>query len=277
MTTINKSTRLIALLLGLFMLSSLCTAIFADNLSPSPSHPTIVEGEDADGNDLTSPPYSDILVITPYSSKEEMRQGYKIDNFDIALSELTWEAAEFALADYMTPDMNPRNLTAVTIFYLHEKDDSKLVKLPARIRIATTLKKSDFVQLLAFRTRARVSAMDTDWPEEWEEWEEGDPDHSGYVWLRIPSTLYEDGTLEFIGDQFGSYAIITYRTQENTDPTVPTPSDPTKPSESTKPTTSGGGTPHSPQTGEPDSNALPAIALVLIACAAGALGFRKKQ
>lgn len=250
----NKFLRLTALLVCLATLLTLAASASGYS-SPSPKPPEVVEGEDDDGNDLTEPPFSDILKVTPYLRKDEMRQSYKQDNFDIAMEALTWEAAEFALEPYMTPDMNPRNLTAVSVFYVHEQDDNRIVRLPARLRITTPLKPTDFVELLAFRTRARGAQE-----------ESGDPDHTGYVWLRIPSTMHEDGTLEFIAEDFGSYAIITYHAQETPDPTDPDP---------TTPTTKPGDTPHSPPTGEPDSS-FPGLAFALLAAAAF-LGLRKKH
>lgn len=273
MTQIHNTLRLLALMLCFAVLANLGIGVFADNQSPSAFRPEIVGDEDGDGNDLTEPPYSDILVLTPYRFREEMKQIYKIDNFDLAMEALTWEAAETALEEYMLPGMDPRKLTAVSVFYVHEKDDSKIIRLPAKLRITTQLTTKDYAELLAFRSRARDNVPD-------EEWEAGDPDHTGYVWLRIPSTLHEDGTLSFTCENYGSFALITYHSQESTDPTTPSsePINPSKPtSPTTKPTTPGTGTPSSPQTGEASSRLLPALALLLTASAAGLLGYRKKR
>lgn len=242
----------------------------ASSYNPSPSRPgdnQIVEGSDSNGNDLTDPNLSDRLVLTPYSKKDELPQEYKSTNFDYAMQNLTWDAAELALHDYLTPDMNTRWLTAVSVFYAHEHGDSGYIQLPATVRIATSLKYGAYCQVIRYSPKwAFASAAKQEEPHivllrNFTPLSDTVPDHSDYQWVRVPSELHEDGTLSLTIDQYGSYAIITYVVQE--EPTAPTnPSQPTSPSTPTKP-----GVPESPQTGEAEHFPIAAAGLLLLACA----------
>lgn len=229
----------------------LTTAIFAGQLplsasageytpSPSPDDFHIISGTDDSQNDIT-----DILVVTPYRRKTEMIQNYKQSNFDIAVTSLSWEVAEEALSEQLSPDMNPRNLTAEVIFYAHEKDDQGIVELPADIQIPTNLRPGDFCEVLAFQPRIGFLSNHGEAPRVMLLSNLPDPDHSDYEWVRIPSQLH-DGYISLTVDHFGSYAVITYHATEVSD-------DPVSPTETTAPGTAspaGPTVPLSPQTGE---------------------------
>lgn len=263
----------LAAMLSALLMTSILSVSAAEYL-PSPTRPsdtTIIEGTDANGNDLTDPNLDDRLVLTPYSKKgNELKQDYKHTNFDYAMEALTWEAAEAALHEQMTPDMNPRGLTAVSVFYAHEDDDSGIITLPAHVRISVPLKYGAFCEVIRYSPKwayAETAAV-TKEPKivllrNFVPLSNLEEDHSDYQWVRIPSELHEDGTLSLTIDQFGSYAIITYRVNEN--PTEPStdPSTPTNPT-TPKPTT----VPESPQTGEAER--FP-YGLLLLVCAGAAL------
>lgn len=274
----KKTCSVFAALLAAVLLVSVPAA--ASDYNPSPSRPAdnqIVAGVDANGNDLTDPNLNDRLVLTPYSKKDELPQEYKSTNFDYAMQDLTWDAVELALHDYMTPDMNPRWLTATTVFYAHEYGDSGIVSLPANVRIATSLKYGAYCQVIRYSPKwAFASAAMQDEPRivllrNFTPLSDTVPDHSDYQWVQIPSELHEDGTLSLTIDQYGSYAIITYVVQE--DPTAPTnPSQPTSPSTPTKP-----GVPESPQTGEAAHFPVMAVGLFLLACTGMVLFVRNQE
>lgn len=232
-------------------------SVFAAAVS-SPTNsgtPSIVEGTDDNGQDLLDPAISDILVITPYTKKQEMQQEYKQDNLELAMGALTWEAAETALKDEMTPEMNPRKLTAVSVFYVHEKNDNGIVELPANIRITTPLKKGAYAKVICFAPR--IGFLSAKSEPSIVLLSSFTPDHSDHEWVCVPSQLNDDGTISFTVDYFTSYAIITYVAQE-----TPGTSDPSQP------TVPGGTTiPHSPQTGEPDMPYTSILAAALFAAA----------
>lgn len=274
----KKTCSVFAALLAAVLLVSVPAA--ASDYNPSPSRPAdnqIVAGVDANGNDLTDPNLDDRLVLTPYSKKDELPQEYKSTNFDYAMQNLSWDAAELALHDYLPPDMNTRWLTAVSVFYAHEYGDSGYIQLPATVRIATSLKYGAYCQVIryspkwAFASAAKQEAPHIVLLRNFTPLSDTVPDHSDYQWVRVPSELHEDGTLSLTVDQYGSYAIITYVVQE--DPTAPTnPSQPTSPSTPTKP-----GVPESPQTGEAAHFPVMAAALFLLACTGMVLFVRNQE
>lgn len=210
----------------------------AEDFIPSvtPQRPVIVEAIDADGKDVT-----DVLVITPYTLRQEM-QDYKIDHFEEAYQELTWDMIGRVLADTLTEDMNPRNLTIERLFYVHEAEDRGIVKLPVTLRFTTTLSAHEYCEIITyFESPDSSDATRT---------------QGVHQWYRIPSINNGDGTITVFVDHYGPYAIVCYRVKEQ-------PTRPEEPDSGSQPAPQ---VPHSPQTGERESLLwllLPAAGIIL--------------
>lgn len=217
----NHFRRLVALCLAVSLCVMAVPAQAVEVDSPTNNRPTIMDAIDAFGNDI-----KDILVITLYHLREEMKQGYKIENFEIAMRALTQKTIEAALKRFLLPGMNPKYLTTAMTFYVHEKDDEQIVQLPASIRISTPLSKGDYMQVLAFAPAGTngdaisgatplASRQTVTMPSLLSSRASAEVDHSNYEWIRVPSVLYDDGSIGLYVPHYGSYAVITYRAPED--------------------------------------------------------------
>lgn len=193
--------------------------------SVTPEGPKVVEATDSDGKDV-----SDRLAVTTYVNREEM-QDYKVEFFDSAYNELTWEMIEEVLKDTLTPEMNHKNLLVERLFYVHEEDDSGIVQLPVTVTLTTTIQKNQYCEVITY-------------------WQAPDGTHQ---WMRVPCVNNGDGTVTLVADHYGPYATVMYRVKEH-------PSNPEEPDDE-EPELNGSGVipgtagqvPHSPQTGEQSS------------------------
>lgn len=194
--------------------------------SVTPENATVVEATDAEGNDVT-----DLLVITAYVNREEM-QDYKVELFDSAYNELTWDMIGEVLADTLTPEMSHKNLMIERLFYVHEKGDSGIVQLPVTVTFTTNITRNQYCEVITYWDGSARAA------------------NGMHQWKRIPSVNNGDGTITILADHYGPYATVFYRVKEN--PTHP--EDPGGQEPELNGTETGSGmisqVPHSPQTGE---------------------------
>lgn len=225
---------------------SLPASVAAYTPSPTVQDFQVIIAIDSEKNDV-----SDILLVTPYTQKGQLQQQYKQECFETAMNDLTWEAAENALKPHIDDtDFSYHNLSSEVVFYAHEKDDSGIIQLPVEIQIPTNLRPGDFCEELAYMPKADSTT------------ESGEVE---YEWVWIPSQLH-DGYITLTVDTYTAYTILTYHVTENPDETVPTqpseeptssdstdPTNASTPTEATKPGTTGPTIPHSPQTGEEES------------------------
>lgn len=235
--TMNKAVFRL-LLMGLLCL--FCTEVSAESYLPSvtPQKPVITEATDANGNDVT-----DLLVVTPYVERGEM-QDYKVEHFEVAYGEMSWEMIAEVLEDTLTPEMNYRNLMVERLFYIHERDDMGIVELPATVKLATNIPKNQYCEVITFWEDSSITPFSPN--------QRMAPAPTGiHAWQWIPSVNNGDGTITVEVDHYGPYATVFYRVQEN----------PTTPDTPGAGGAEGGDSqkiPHSPQTGEPE-NLLPLL------------------
>lgn len=201
--------------------------------SPQKKEPSIIEATDTNGNTIPvgeNAEGMDYLVLTTFRNKDTIGNQEREDHFTEGVYTLDNAIAKELLTPYLSEGMDYKNVTQYAIMYLHEKYHTNTVPMPVNLTVQTTLKQSDWVQVLAYydvmpglkSNEPRIVLLSSFTP-------------SGGVgrWERIESSMGADGRLSFQAKQLAPYIIVTYSVQEQPGATTPT----------------GGTVPHSPQTG----------------------------
>ena len=158
--------------------------------------PEVTKATDADGEDIT-----DVLVVTPYSERDDM-SGTKKDTIERAYKAVNLGDIAKRINDGIqngtvtlpeswggqSPEFNEDNISVTDVFYIHEKDDSGVVKLGAHVTMKTTVSDNALVTIFYY---------------------------NGSEWVQVPST--RDGAyVTFQVDAFGPYMVVTNTVAENT-------------------------------------------------------------